>query len=291
MITLWLALALLAIGLYGSSQVAQKFALNSLTAPNMIFLSIVQLPIYFVCLAPFLVTGLIWSLQLAAFVLGLVAATFGQLGYYAYVEAAERGPISIVGSVTAAYPVMVIVVAILFFRESPTVTQLGGALLITCSIIALSYVHGEAEKKRPATRSFLFICIVSLLLWGMWAIFTKMTLDRIHPLLFLGIYGLIIPPTAVGYYKLKRLGIRESIPRWSVPLIIAITATMVANIAFFAEINAVSLGPASVVFPLVASSPLVVVLLAYSFLKERLSWIEWAFVALVIVGIVMVSTA
>jgi len=290
MITLWLILALLAIGLYGSSQVAQKIALNSLSAPNVIFLSIVQVPIYVVCLAPFLVTGLIWTLPPTAFAFGLVAATFGQLGYYAYVEAAERGPISIVGSVTAAYPVMVIVVAIAFFHESPTAVQLGGALLITCSIITLSYVHGEAEKKKPRTRDFLSICIVTLLLWGMWAIFTKMTLDRIQPLLFLGIYGLIIPPTAVGYYRLKRIGIRESIPRWSVPLIIAITATMVGNIAFFSEINAISLGPASVVFPLVASSPLVVVLLAYSFLKERMSLIEWALIALVIVGIVMVST-
>jgi drug/metabolite transporter (DMT)-like permease len=43
------------------------------------------------------------------------------------------------------------------------------------------------------------------------------------------------------------------------------------NISFFAEIVTISQGPASIVFPLGASSPLVVVLLAYSFLKERLT--------------------
>jgi len=68
-------------------------------------------------------------------------------------------------------------------------------------------------------------------------------------------------------------------------------SSIVGDIAFFAEIVVISQGPASIVFPLVASSPLVVVLLAYGFLKERLTQREWTLIAAVITGIILVSTA
>jgi drug/metabolite transporter (DMT)-like permease len=70
---------------------------------------------------------------------------------------------------------------------------------------------------------------------------------------------------------------------------IAIMASEVGNIGFFLEVNAVAGGPASIVFPLVAATPLVVVLLAYGFLKERLTRNELALIALVIAGIIMIS--
>ncbi|MEM2891583.1 MAG: DMT family transporter [Thermoplasmata archaeon] len=291
MAELWVPMALAAIVLYGTSQVAQKLALRDLTAPQMITLSLfIAVPIYVVCLSPYLVSGEITEVEPWAMLLGLAAATFGQAGYYVYVEAAERGPISIVGSVTAAYPIMVIVVAIMFLGETPTNLQLAGVLTVTLSMIALTFVHGNTGTKSGFSGGYFALCIVTVTLWGLWAIFTKLTLNRIPPLLFLGIYSLVIVPTTVVYFRFKRLGIRESIPGWSVPLMIAIMSSEVGNIAFFLEVNAASLGPASIVFPLVATSPLVVVLLAYVFLRERMTRLEWGLVSAVILGIVLAST-
>lgn len=280
-----------AIVLYGTSQVAQKLALRDMTAPQMITLSLfIAVPIYVSCLSPYLVSGEIAEIEPWALLLGLMAATFGQAGYYVYVEAAERGPISIVGSVTAAYPIMVIIVAILLLNEAPTHLQLAGVLTVTCSMIALTFVHGNGGTRSRLSGGYFALCIVTVSLWGLWAIFTKLTLDRIPPLLFLGIYSVVIVPTTIAYFRFKRLGIRESVPKWSVPLMIAIMSSEVGNIAFFLEVNAASLGPASIVFPLVATSPVVVVLLAYVFLKERMTRTEWTLVGAVILGIVLAST-
>ena len=291
MTELWVPMALAAIVLYGTSQVAQKLALRDMTAPQMITISLfIAVPIYVVCLSPYLVSGEIAEIEPWALLLGLMAATFGQAGYYVYVEAAERGPISIVGSVTAAYPIMVIVVAIFFLNEAPTHLQLAGVLLVTCSMIALTFVHGSGGRSSRPSGGYFALCVITVSLWGLWAIFTKLTLNRIPPLLFLGIYSVVIVPTTVVYFRLKGLGIRESIPTWSVPLMIAIMSSEVGNIAFFLEVNAASLGPASIVFPLVATSPVVVVVLAYLFLRERMSGKEWTLVLAVIVGIVLAST-
>ncbi len=286
----WLMLSLGAVVLYGIGQVAQKISLNTIPASVVIFLSItVSTPISIVCLAPFVLSGEIMDVGAVSLALGLLSATFGQLGYYLYIEAAQRGPISVVGSITSAYPIMVVAVAVAYLHESPGAVQLGGALLVTSSVIAMSYLHGGKSKDLHASGRYFTLCMASMVLYGVWGIFTKLALDEIPWLMFVGIYAFIIPPTVLAYNKYKGVKLRHSIPSWSVAFIIAIIATEIGNIGFFFEISAVASGPASIVFPLVASSPVIVILLAYGFLKERLSRIETMLVAAVVLGIIMVS--
>lgn len=293
MIALWLMLALLAFLLYGFQATAQKAALNELSAPNMILLSmILTVPLFLICLVPFIVNGSIWSIQPLNIVFALIAASFYQLGYYVYLEASERGPISIVASVSDAYPIIVIAFAILVLGEMKEVTviQLAGALLIVASIVALSFFHGREQGKILPGRRYYLLCLVTVFLWGICGIFQKLALDLIDPLLFIGIYAFIIPPVTLGYFRFKNIKVRDAVPKWSRPLRIAIASVILGSIAIFADMFAVSQGPASIVFPLVASSPLIVVLLAYGFLKERLTRREWLMVATVILGIILVST-
>ena len=287
----WLLLALIAVLLYGVSQVATKVSLATIPASAVISLSIVvATPICLACLAPYIATGELFETEPAVMVLALAAASFGQLGYYFYLEAAERGSISIVGSVTASYPIMVIVVAIVFLSEAPTILQLGGVMLVTSSMIILSFMHGRGLDSTTYMGKWFALCIAAVILYGLWAIFTKLALGDMPPLLFVGIYGFVIPPTALGYYMYKGIRLKKALPTWSVPLIIAIIANEISNLAFFCEIYSADQGPASIVFPLVAASPVVVVLLAYGFLKERLTKREVILVALVIIGIVMASS-
>lgn len=288
----WLLLSLGAVVLYGSSQVAQKISLNDIPASVVVFLSItIGMPISIICLVPYFWTGEIWDVGAVPFVLGLLAAIFGQMGYFIYLEAAQRGPISVVGSVTAAYPILVVAVAIIFLAESPGLVQLSGALLVTSSVIVLSYIHGGKSKDlHPAGRYFT-LCVASMLLYGLWGIFTKLALDELPWLLFVGMYAFVTPPIVYMYNKYKGVRLRHQIPSWSVAFIIAIIATEVGNIAFFFEVNAVSQGPASIVFPLIAAAPVVVVLLAYAFLKERLTKTETLLIIAVVAGIVLAATA
>jgi drug/metabolite transporter (DMT)-like permease len=287
----WILLALLAVMLYGVSQVATKVSLGRIPASGFISLSIVvSTPICIVCLSPYIASGELFEVDPLVMIVALAAASFGQLGYYFYLEAAERGSISIVGSVTAAYPIMVIVVAIVFLAEAPTILQLVGVLLVTASMIVLSYMHGKGADSTTYIGKWFGLCIVSVIFYGLWAIFTKLALGDMPSLMFVGIYGFVIPPTVLGYYVYKGVRIKKALPTWSVAFIVGIIASEIGNIGFFCEVYAADQGPASIVFPLVAANPVIVVLLAYGFLKERLTWKEVILVALVIVGIVMASS-
>jgi len=288
----WLILAITAIIMYGSSMAAQKLSLNTLSTATMIVFSLlIALPMFLIVLAALIINGDIWNIGLDYFIYGLLGATFGQAGYYTYVEAAKRGPISIVGSLTATYPAMVAVVAIVFLGETITPAQGFGVILVMVGIVTLSYSHGKSEDAKKATsKAYYAICVVTALLWGLWAIFTKFALIGMSDFAFLAIYSFVVPPVTYAYYRLNRIRIRDVWPKWSKAVKIAIVSSIVGNLAFFVEIAAIDMGPAPIVFPLIASSPLVVVLLAFAFLKERLSKIEWGLVALVLVGIILVST-
>ena len=291
MMETWLLLALGAVLLYGVAQVATKMSLGTIPASGFIALSmLVGTPICFVCLTPYIASGELFEVDPVVMLLALAAASFGQLGYYFYLEAAERGSISIVGSVTASYPIMVIAVAIVFLSEAPTAVQLGGVLLVTASMIVLSYMHGKGADSTTYIGKWFSMAIISVVFYGLWAIFTKLALGDMPSLMFLGIYVFVIPPTTLGYYMYKGTRLKKMLPTWSVPFMIGIIASQIGNLGFFCEVYSADQGPASIVFPIVAANPVVVVLLAYGFLKERLTRNEVILIALVIAGIVMVSS-
>jgi len=287
----WLLLAIIAIMMYGSSMAAQKLALGGMSSASMILFSLlIALPMFLAVLVWIILTGEIWTIGADSLAYAIIGATFGQAGYYTYVEAAKRGPISIVASLTATYPAMVAVVAIVFLGEMITPVQGGGVVLVMAGIVTLSYFHGRSAEKKAASKGYYVICIVTVFIWGLWAIFAKLALIGMSNIAFLSIYSLIIPPVTLAYYRLSRIRIRDVWPKWGTAVKIAIVSSVVGNLAYFVEVTAIDSGPAPVVFPLIASSPLVVILLAFAFLKERLSKIEWTMVALVVIGIILVST-
>lgn len=286
----WLFLSIVAILMYGSSMVAQKLSLNELSTPSMILCLLISFPIFLTILIALIVTGEIWTIGYEHFAYAIVGAAFGQTGYYAYIEAAKRGPISIVGSATASYPAMAVIVAIVFLGETMTLVQGLGVTIIMFSIIALSYVHGRSENRSSASTSYYLICIVTVLLWGFWAIFTKLALLGMSSIAFLAIYTVVVPPITYAYYRLNKIKIRSIWPKWGKAVKLAIASSIVGGFAYIVEITAIDVGPAAIVFPLIASTPVTVVLLAFAFLRERLSKGEWLLVAGFVLGIILVST-
>jgi len=286
----WLILALATTLFYGVSQVAQKKSMIVIPAFGVISLSIVvATPVSAVCLAPYFVNGEIWNYAPIVIALGIAAAALGQLGSYFYMEAMERGSVSMVGSVVASYPIMVIVVAVLFFPETATSVQISGVVLVTAAMIALSYMHGKGADSSSYLGRWFPLTIIAVVLYGLCSVFMKLALDEMPPLMFMGMYAFVIPPTVLGYYRYKGVRLKKILPTWSTSLIIGVIASEVAQLGFFTEVYSVDTGPASIVFPLVAASPVVVVVLAYQFLHERMSRNEKILVALVLVGIIMVS--
>ena len=287
-----IALALCSLALYGTTQVIAKAAVGALDATRMVAINfVVSIPIFaflFVC------THVLWSgyLDSLEYVLyGLIGASTARGGFYIYLEALERGTVSVVGSVTAAYPAITVLLAVTMLGEHLSVVRGLGIAIIVSSMVALSLTHGKSTERAGFSRSSLALSIATMLIWGVGAVFIKMALDGLPLIGYLGLYVFVLPPIAFAFLRYKGATIRVLIPQWTVPILGAVVVAELWQLSYFAETSAVSIGAASVVFPLVSSYPIVTILGAYIFLKESLTKADWTILAMVIVGIVLTSIA
>jgi len=291
MLETWVVLSLSALLLYGIAQVVNKSALQHISAPSYILISaFIATPIWIIFLIAYLSISGSWGASLEYTAYGILASIFGITGFYLFQEALQRGPVTIVGSITAAYPAIIVIVAIAFLGETLTSIQAIGVVIIVAGMVALSYSHENSTGRSSLTRVALLLSIATLILWGLWGIFAKIALEELEVILYLGLSGFITPPIVFLYLRHRKSQGEVIVPKWSIAVIIAIIASEVGHIGFISETNAISLGPAAIVFPFIAAYPVVMILLAYMFLKERLSKREIMLVLAVVVGIIFVST-
>lgn len=284
-------MALLAVFLYGISQVIGKYAIRTMTPPNMVTINFFfTMPVYIALLLGSILFIDLGDIGLSYVVMGLLAALFGRAGYYTYLEALKSGPVMVVGSITAAYPAIITILAITVLDESITVFQGFGVAIILFGLIGLSFSRGSTGGISDFTRTSLLFSIITLLLWGAWGIFAKVALMELPVLFYLGLYTVVLPPLYLAYLKQKETPMRRTIPRWTFPVIVFVLAVAIGQVGMVADTTAVSLGAAAVVFPLIASYPIVTILLAFIFLKERLMLRDQLLVLAVVLGIILIST-
>lgn len=287
-----IAFALCALSVYGFTQVIAKFAVGSLKAESMVAMNfLASIPVYVFILAGAI---LFWGeyLDHLEYVLyALIGASTARGGYYIYLEALEKGDVSMVGSITAAFPAITAVLAVTLLGEQLNLVNAAGIALIISSMVVLSYSHGNGDASTGFSRSSLVLSIITLLVWGIGGVFIKLALDVLPLIAYLGVYPFILPPIAFAYLRHRRATWRVFVPRWTVPIILAIVVAELWQLAYFAETSAVSVGSASIVFPLISAYPIVTIVGARMFLKEKMSRLDMVLIIAVVTGVVMTSFA
>ena len=292
MIDASIAFALTALAVYGLTQVIAKFAVGSLNAESMVALNfLASIPVYVFILAGAVVLWGEYLDHLEYVVYALIGASTARGGYYIYLEALEKGDVSMVGSITAAFPAVTVVLAVTLLGEELSWVNAAGVVVIIASMVALSHSHGKDSGGGGFSRSSLLLSLATFAIWGVGGIFIKMALDGLPLIAYLGVYPLILPPIAFAYLRHRKATWRVFLPRWTAPVILAIVVAELWQLAYFAETSAISVGSASVVFPLISAYPIVTIIGARLFLKEKMTRLDMALILAVIAGIVMTSFA
>ena len=282
--------ALVAVVIYGLTQVIAKAAVGSLDAPTMVAMNfLVSIPIYVFLLACSLVMYGEYLEHMEYVAYGLIGASTARGGYYIYLEALETGSVTMVGSITAAFPAITVVLAVTMLGESLNLVNAIGIVLIIGGMVGLSYSHGRATGSRSMSRMSLMLSVTTMLVWGVGGVFIKLALDELPLIAYLGLYPFILPPVAFAYLRHKRATRAVMFPKWAVPVMGAIVVAELWQLGYFAETSAISTGSAAIVFPLISAYPIVTIVGARLFLKERLSLTDWALLAVVIAGVVLAS--
>ena len=282
--------ALCALIIYGLTQVVSKHAVGSLNATSMVAINfVVSLPIFVVFLVSTLLAIGKLDIHFEYIVYGIIGASTARAGYYIYLEALEKGAVTMVGSITAAYPAITAVLAVMLLDERIKPTNAVGISIIVASMVTLSFFRGRQSEKSGLSRPAFLLSLATFFLWGVGGIFIKLALSGLPQVVYLAIYPFILPPIALLYLRHK--GATRSVfsIKWTVPVMIAVMAAMLWQLGYFAETAALSRGAASIVFPLISSYPVVTIAAAHVTLGERLSRIEWLLLFAVVAGIVLTS--
>jgi transporter family protein len=133
--------------------------------------------------------------------------------------------------------------------------------------------------------SWLALSLVSLGLWGLWGVFSKVATQHLGPQVayLIGIFG-YVPVFGILLYETG-----GNIPWQPWGWALALAAGMSTGFGLFFFFRALSTGNASVVVPLTSLYPVVTVLLSWLFLGENPSPRQWTGLALAMAAVWLLS--
>ena len=210
------------------------------------------------------------------------------VGTLAFYKGLTEGQVSLVSPIGASWAMITVVLSVVFFKEVLQTNQIIAIILIITGIILVSVNLKELLKiKRLTLLGGIKEGLIAMLAWGI-SLFLMVPVSKalswFLPVFALKLFGLLFLVIYTMFSK-KSLKIDLQIPL----LILLFLIGFLDIIAFFAYSFGVEREYASIVAPVAASFPLVTIILARIFLKEKIVFNQALGIAGVIAGLILIS--
>ena len=282
----WFILAILVALLWGSAGIFAKYSTPRLGVARVaLLIAAVEGPMYALAF-------MVWSqsvhVSLEDAIIAVTSCLVGVIGYLCFFESIMEGQVAIAGTISAAYPALTVLGAYLILSESLTPVQSIGVVAIVGGVIALSY-EPEPGTSRSLNKRSLVFALAAFALWGLWSLTSKIAVDRVTAGNVFGFY-VISSFTAPLLYVFFRRGSIDSKARpgrmaWAmgaVALAVNVSGT-------YAYTYALQEGTASLVVPISSAYPIVTVVLAIAFLRERINRLHASSLGVVVLGLILIG--
>lgn len=218
----------------------------------------------------------------------IIAAFLFVIGSIYFFTGLEKGFASLVCPLMASWAMISVILGIAIFHDILKLNQIISIILIIIGIALISTDIKELLKKKAAFSAGAKEGIISMLCYGFAVFFLTSAiktsnwflpgfLSRLFMIIFIVLFAIVI--------KKQSLKIEFQRIIW-LPLI---TIGIFDIIAFFAFSFGVSIEYSSIVAPIAASSPLVTIILAQIFLKEKLLLNQIVGIIMTLSGLVLIS--
>jgi transporter family protein len=144
------------------------------------------------------------------------------------------------------------------------------------------------EQKGARVSAWLWLSLLTVLLWGTWGLQSKLVVDRMSPWMNQVLFPIGLLPVIVWAVRSRSLrAVRGSAVEGASFGLLTGVLGGAGNVAFFLAFS--TGGKASIVTPLVGLAPLVTVILALFFLKERINGSQTVGLLLALASIYLLS--
>lgn len=295
----WVPYVVATVLFYGLAQALTKQYMANLTASAFILLYVLTKAVVNVAAFGTLGTKPLLDETATTFIqLSIVGNVINGFAWLFFYKALESGKVSLVGSVTAGYPALTVLLALVFLGEQLAWFQGVGVALVIGSGMLVAFGPKPADElaaEANPSRKWLLWSGLTFLGWGVYSAFIKACFNApgadtytffiwnaLGALVVLLPYAVWSLRTAWGQKGLSGLGPTKELVKALVPTLLFV----LGDLALY---RAYEFGPATIVSPLSVIYPLVTLLYAVPVLMERISLTQWFAIMLLIAGIVAVS--
>lgn len=278
----WFLLAILATLFFGIGEVFIKKGFEYITPlwSNILYNTLILLRI------PLILFLSGFSLKIPTLSIFLIIFISGAC-YKLHAYAVSKGNVSLVSPLVATYPIVTVILSLIFLNERLYIWQFIGIMLVVASSFTLSL---------PAKQTFFQITKYSWIYWGIGAallegfadFLSKLSINQVGSYSYLFFMTLLLQPVSIANFlvdkggrKLKRMPLKN----FFFP-IAGNLAFVVASIFFFLAFD---YGKVSLISPIASAYPAVTLLLAILLLKEKVSLRQVTAIGGVILGISLIG--
>ena len=219
---------------------------------------------------------------------GVFAYMLDGAGWIFYFQSIVAGPITIVGTLSAAYPALTIVLARFFLNEELLPVQYAGVAIVITACLGLSYSPPDPNAK-VTNKKWIPLAFFALALWASAQTLVKHSYSLPHA----SDSALALCNTIGGFLTLGVFGFlfgrqgKHSAGEW-VKSFLPMGMMAAGDLGV---IIASKHGPISIVTPLTGAYPLVTLGFAALVLKEKISKLQWFCILLILIGIYLTPGA
>ena len=279
---MWFLYAILGAFITGIGQVLVKRGQVKLTPllDNLLATAIVTL-----ILVPFLfIRGVDIEGGRNILIYALIAAAMYATFYYII----SFGNVSLMVSLINTFPVVIIILAVGFLRELPSLYQWFGIILVISGTI---FISREKIKKRAINRKKLWVIwgLLGSLAIGIAEFVTKLATLRVDGFTFtFFVYLMYIPPLII-FMAFDKNGRKFEKLKNKSSLLYTVIGIFFIEVGLIAIALAYQYGKASLVSPVISTHMLITALLAAFFLKERLLTVQKVGILVTLIGVSVIG--
>ena len=223
-----------------------------------------------------------------ATIAGVIASICFAIGMIFYYEALDVrfSKISIVSSITGAFPIITVLLAVIFLNEKFPILAMFGIAFVICGSILLGIKELE-EKYNKRIYLLSFFCMI---LWSVGDVLAKVSIDMSSHIYFMLLYfviGFIIWNLYYVIYSKKKIMTSNDRAKEGINYgVLSVALFTLGSIFIYLAFES---GLVSLVSPITNGYPILTVVIAHSFLKEKLTINQKMAITLFIFGTILVG--
>lgn len=224
----------------------------------------------------------IGTVQLVPVLIGAMIGILNANGNIQMAKAFEKGPASLTSPLISTNAIVPILSAAIIFHEQITLMQWGGILLMMFSAVVIQYTPAAAKGAAVQYKSWLFHVALSFSSFGVLGILMKTSTHHHYDTIVV-----LMSMYAGGAIYLFMMSLLQKEQWHALEAKWGAVIGTISVVGYSSYFFALSTGIASIVFPIVSLSCLVVVVASCYVYKERLKLYQLAGIMAAIVGIVL----